>query len=92
MRCYLGPKKLRKLSQLFGKDFKLGMTRGNSDHRVELWEELKDNRWFAWIGTSGDDVLWFNGEVEGPGCALTRSYEEWDARETFAASTNRGVI
>ena len=86
MRCALGPKKLRRLSRLFNKDFRLGLTRGNTNHRVDLWEKTKDNRWFAWVGTSGEDVLWFDGEVEGPG------YEEWSACETFAVSTNKGVI
>lgn len=92
MRCRLGPKKLRKLSRLFDKNFRLGLTRGNTKHRVDLWEKTKDNRWFAWIGTSGEDVLWFDGEVEGPGSCLTRTYEEWNTRETFAVSTNKGVI
>lgn len=45
MKCYLGPKKVARLSRLIGRDVSAALVRGGWDHRlVEVWfpEESKD--------------------------------------------------
>lgn len=38
MRCRLGTKKLAKYSRLYGLTFVKGLVRGNTGHRVDLWD------------------------------------------------------
>ncbi len=38
MRCRIGPRKLRFYGRMFNKTFCLGLVRGNTEHRVDLFE------------------------------------------------------
>lgn len=39
-RCSLGAKKLRRYSRILGIEFVRGFTRGNTNHRVDLYDKF----------------------------------------------------
>jgi hypothetical protein len=77
MRCRLGEKKLRSYSKKFEKDFTLGLVRGNTRHRVDLFTAKESFSYYP------HTFIKDNEEIRGRDLLVINSNEKGRPRETI---------